>query len=812
MYLPKFLLKWVLGGAAIMGLSCAIAAPPSAPPVDLVVDDATGDTNELLVRLDYGTRGYFGAYAGRIAQANSDGETERAFVEAVSAESVELKAVLGGPRHARYALERDRLTDQDRERAKKQLPSKEYPQYNARERLEQYMVLRYDTVEHARKAMRSLAKQPGVASVSMNAAVGTVSAAPTDPYFSNNRVPMQYQWGMQAMNLHTAWDVTPGNAYIGILDADWPGQFVAASNWYGRPTPERFDLHPDLAGNFRRHMVTMPMDTTANSGAYVNHTVHVAGIIAATQNNNNPAIAGNGPFGAASNGWVAGGCPGCSFVTYPYLLPGIVPTDQVIGRQITRAVDAGMQVINWSGGAVGRNCRYGDPKYAPFICDAINYATQRWVLIVLASGNSNLSTQQFPANMNNGTTEGPYSILPVGALTSALTPWKSPFSGYAGYCNSETNCEMGSNDVGLYGVMAPGEFIVSTFTRDGTLGGGYVSPSFCSDNEVMASTNSGAVTSDRSSGRYANGIGDGVGSCSGTSMAAPHVTALAGLMRSINPTAPATEIRRWIRLSSGYQGVNPTQATGSGMPNAATALSYAFQAKPDRLTPLYSYYSPHRKDSFYTTVPQMAVAAVNGYLRPRVGEDYYYFNQYTPTYGYLIPNYWLPPGSPFVIGPSPPNWVQAEVWVFTTPFNPKTSAKDLEPLYRMSWKCGDALAAPRNNAGAAPTTLCTSNDQYGGMYHVDTFLVNKSEVNYFKSLNYKVDGVEGYVYPKTQPKPVGTQRLMRKYNPALDDTAVFPESALGTMTAKGYTLNTNGTDWIGYAYPNPANGVKPAIQ
>ena len=47
-----------------------------------------------------------------------------------------------------------------------------------------------------------------------------------------------------------------------------------------------------------------------------------------------------------------------------------------------------------------------------------------------------------------------------------------------------------------------------------------------------------------------------------------------------------------------------------------------------------------------------------------------------------------------------------------------------------------------------------------------------------------------------------TVRLIRKYNVARDDHAIFPETAWPTMQSQGYTQNINTTDWLGYVYPN----------
>ncbi len=73
-------------------------------------------------------------------------------------------------------------------------------------------------------------------------------------------------------------------------------------------------------------------------------------------------------------------------------------------------------------------------------------------------------------------------------------------------------------------------------------------------------------------------------------------------------------------------------------------------------------------------------------------------------------------------------------------------------------------------------------------------------INTFTSWGYKYEGIEGYIFPKHCAKPAGTVRLMRKYNPARDDHAIFPETMLSTMYNQGYTQNS-GSDWLGYVYP-----------
>ena len=285
-------------------------------------------------------------------------------------------------------------------------------------------------------------------------------------------------------------------------------------------------------------------------------------------------------------------------------------------------------------------------------------------------------------------------------------------------------------------------------------------------------------------------------------MSAPHISALAGLIRSVNPRLTALETRSIIQ-NNGNLALSRTAALGYGMPNALTAVNAAINTNPGKLTPLFSFYSADRTDSFYTTVPQMGIAALMGKLMPRknmandayVGADGVYYS----AYGNNINIYSYFPTLDFVIGGgdfSP----RAQVWLFTTHKNLKNETTSLMPIYRMSWKCTDPTPY-------YPTDSCNNTSNM----HIDTVLVMESEVNYFKSLGYKVDGLEGYSYPKSLPQPAGTVRLIRKYHPGRDDHAIFPETAWSTMQAQGYTANTNNTDWLGYVYPN-TNGSMPAIQ
>jgi len=62
--------------------------------------------------------------------------------------------------------------------------------------------------------------------------------------------------------------------------------------------------------------------------------------------------------------------------------------------------------------------------------------------------------------------------------------------------------------------------------------------------------------------------------------------------------------------------------------------------------------------------------------------------------------------------------------------------------------------------------------------------------------------MEGYIFSNQYSQPIGTEKLHRRYNPARDDHAIFPESKLNTMNATGYTVIEGNNAFIGYVYLN----------
>lgn len=759
----------------------------------LIVDAKTRNSNEVIVRLNHDNPDRLALLVPGLAKNAATPAVERAFQRAVLARSKEVDYASGGPIHVRYMIAIDRMSDEDRAAAAVLSPEAKAAgfSYDPRERLDRYMVLRYGSVELAQLAQTRMQKDGAFSFVGNNSGGAVMSSPPpNDAYFSypSSGNAAHYQWGLHQMGFPAAWDKTRGQSYVGVFDAGWPGTATTLT-----PPPYSsinlkisINIHNDLKSNFRNQMIMPEVIgsgyTSAGYGAsnptlynaeYHKHTVHVSGIIAAQHN----------------NGQVAGGCPECSIVTYPYGLGTYGGTLEAMAAFMRAAVDSGMQVVNWSGGTTDTwDCINGAP-----VCDALAFATLRSVLVVQAAGNNNnvLSTNptepfpvqflggpHFPANLWAN-----YSILPVGGSAFSGQRWTNGV-GISGR-------EQGSNWSSSGGVIGPAKSIVSTFSAGQVYGS---SLSQCGD----------ASGYDESYLRFpGSGLGDGVGSCTGTSMAAPHISALAGLVWSVKPRATANDVRTIIRNSGNNAAnnqISPNAEIGYGLPNANSAVTAALASNPTRLTPLFSYYSYWRSDSLYTTVPHMARSAAMGMLRPRVrinDATDYVESRYTAAYGTGVTGYSLP-GAAASWGGDTSTYVKAQVWVFTTDLNPKNAAVPLRALYRMSWKCNDP-----SNVGQPYT--CTVKPR-----HMDTVLVDKDELPYFEWLGYQVDGIEGFVYPKTQAQPLGTVRLMRKYNADQDDHAIFPETAYSSMYSQGWMYDTNYNDWLGYVYPN--TGPMPTVQ
>ena len=294
----------------IKGIPPAVSLAPQPSVVEpsvKLIEDADGTTNELIVFLQYEKMPDLVKLMGAAGKNNSAAvvaapELERAVIESLNNKSNKnLNDLMRSPAHARFLIEMERMTDEERLRSARSRPD--------RERLERFMVLRYPSVALARSAAETLSKEPTVASAKLNRVV-VQSMVPNDPYFAKVGSAMpkpHYQWGAYAMNFPAAWDQARGQAQIGILDTAYFGMISYVPSTANSAAKYVVDPHPDLALNARLHFTPGAPSTVGAHDVHL-HAVHVAGIIGAQSNNlnSNETL----PNGKVFKGGTSGGCIG----------------------------------------------------------------------------------------------------------------------------------------------------------------------------------------------------------------------------------------------------------------------------------------------------------------------------------------------------------------------------------------------------------------------------------------------------------------------------------------------------------------------
>jgi len=604
-----------------------------------------------------------------------------------------------------------------------------------RGRLERTIVLRYPSVVKLDAIADALERDPHVLKVERNH-LYQLAVMPNDPLFPPTPSPYDHQWGSHLLQLPAAWDYATGNAYVGIIDTgiDTDHEDLQAFRFQnGAWTYLGGNFRPQLSYDYNYD------DTNVDEGqpqveggslrtvAAGGHGTHVAGIVAAT--------AGNG-LG------VAGVCWHCSLMiaranrleprSGGIWVQGGLPENSIV-EALMDLTDKGAQLINMSfGRETSPDCTNPDPGT---YCSALAYAHRRDLVMVAASGNDGRASVDFPAAHPDVVAVG--GVIPGGAF------WNTCDSSF-----DTTDCP--SNYGSDQELVAPARQVLSTFY----LGLPYAGTG-CDD-----SVGAG---------------GPGYGPCTGTSMASPYTTGSAALVRSANPLLTEANVRYLLESRASNNGTRDF-VTGYGIPNVSASVQGALgkaggTVLNNRLTPLFSLYSAYVEDRFYTTVPQMAAAAL-------LNLDFY-----APV-GPPVPGYTLYPGTQCQVSPCFDTTPTASVYIFATDRSP--NGMPLVPLYRMSFK------------GTNPN---------GNPNHRDTnYTTETAGLLAFKGVGYELDGTEGYIYKKCTPEPscmpAGTVRLYRRYNPQRDDFAIFPESELAQMVALGYTSNGGGNEILGYVYPN----------
>lgn len=501
---------------------------------------------------------------------------------------------------------------------------------------------------------------------------------------------------------------------------------------------------------------------------FVGHGTHVAGLIGAN---------------ASDNAGVTGACRNCGVAvrksTNSLCVGGVVrfgnlTTNVVAG--VHGLIGAGAQVINGSFANEDTWCgAYGAADTDAF-CDEIELAEKRDVVIVAAAGN-NLKRLGFPASHPK--------VTAVGGIIEINEAGLPVYWDYRPNCPvftpvALTNTECGSNfrngspqidfeDEPYWNyieLVAPATSLQSTMVYNRTW------------NEFILC------------GDEFDGSIDGFGPCTGTSMSAPQVSALVGVLRSINPlmragtpwTQPAgSGIRGLLRATSSrtIAGQLNDPKLGFGVPNGLLAANRMLgqvgsEQAHNRVTPLFNLYSTGRDDYAAVATPQLAMglslAPTSAYRGVRQGTD-------TFIQGVTIPGYAAFPdtdaGAP-----------RALAMVLTTEHS-RAGLPTPAPLFLM--------------AKAAATST-----------HQDHVLVNSGMVQTLANAGYAYAGRQGFVYPwcsTTNCNPPGTQKLHLKCKNATNATArrcaTFLESQRSQFEPLGFTVKFPGTDRteLGFAYP-----------
>ncbi|MCU0852463.1 MAG: S8 family serine peptidase [Thermoplasmata archaeon] len=239
--------------------------------------------------------------------------------------------------------------------------------------------------------------------------------------FTPNDSSASLQWGLDVVNAYEAWDISRGShdVVVAVLDTgiDWTHPDIAANMW---TDPDGYYGYNFISDN------RLPMDDNINSyddmggwisGTYTYHGTHVAGVVGAVINN------GIGVAGMAN----------VRLMAVKVMNDSGEGTDATVASGIRWAVDNGAHIVTMSLGVDGPST---------VLENAINYATNRGVLTVAASGNSGSSYVSYPAAYD--------PVIAVGAVDST--------SRHASFSNYGTGLDISAPGVQIYSTQGGGSY------------------------------------------------------------------------------------------------------------------------------------------------------------------------------------------------------------------------------------------------------------------------------------------------------------------------------------------------------------------
>jgi hypothetical protein len=618
---------------------------------------------------------------------------------------------------------------------------------------------------------------------------GFSARTPNDAFYFR-----QWQWGSAGLSMPNAWEYSTGTRLLGLMDMPPDINFEATPNEGQRG-------HEDLTNHFARNFAgNFWYVSDANQSGYVFtsdepliHGTHVAGLLSAKTNN----VTG-----------VAGGCWGCRIALAP------AGTAEARGQASNWLADSGVSIINLSGFIsdattptgyaipVGTPCsNFPASERHPF-CAVISVLEQRDTILVAASGNDRRPLN-FPANDPR--------VVAVGGTQPNGQLWDEGPNCVPNYTDFPGQ-ECGSNFGPEQDFVAPAKLVYSTVS------GTPYSTGVCGD-----PSNPNAL----------------YGTCTGTSMSTPIVSATLGILRSVNPLLYKNAVIG-IMKQTASNGSFPNSSFGSGVPNTALAIERILGRSADkqvenRLTPAFALEIPASSigtttgtyvnsstsvtvtpDRLYTTQPNVALAAYgqgnnsNGgvYLsRPGRRQKTRLPYQFQAQGAQSIPQYVIPNPSLFFSTPLP----KAAFALFTTRRNPfdnsavaNVAADEalMKPLYKMSFS---APCDFRDHLYTTDLSYAISIESVDACANFP--LAPNLASTYPKPHSFRVDDIEGFVLSScpagytcnNSTDPTEPQMLYQLSIPGTSDRALVME---GDRAKPAYAAYVNAdAEPLGYVMP-----------
>ena len=637
-------------------------------------------------------------------------------------------------------------------------------------RFYRYIVLTYPENTDTESLRSTLSAGAVFESVERNEGARLHSALTTnDPFLGSFSAPDTNfsQWGLHLLELPAAWDWVKGHAQIGVVDTGVQRTHEELQAFSGTAPSAVYrggNVREHLSYDLRNERCDIDEKDTAND-PYAGHGTHVSGIIAAKTNN---------------EVGVAGTCWNCSIQmqkVFPEKLGDQLPSlmDRV-SEGLEELTEQGASIVNGSFGIDATALANCAAAPAGIFCSTLALAEERDILFVASAGND-LTAVDFPARDSRVLAVGGIQRVPLPPpqIGYGWTLWDDrvtpgcPSIFYPNLYSGNTEC--GSNTGSELDLVAPARAVLSSLYKG-------------------LSHNVELECGDASNVLLGN-PDDGFGVCRGTSMAAPFVTGIAGLVRSVNPLLSRVETADVLK-STASQAAGPTTIYGAGIPDAEAAVRRALgsvsgRVLRNRVTPLFTLRGLITENYIATNSPQEASALT--------------FHSEDPfdTVGPLVPWYDLAGGCQ--ISPCPQNRPGASFYVFTTDQPPYPGAPPLTPLYKLR---RDPALYSRCGGPSVPTAASfnyTTNAE--GIQHF------KNRLDEGFNIGFDLDGMLGYIYQWCEPhsacQPPGTVKIHRLYHPQRRDWVLIPENEVAAFSAAGYIVPTFPNTYrevLGYAYPN----------